>query len=114
VPLFDVGSPAYQGPNTIGGTAALIWSGTYSPLGSVSPAVTCRDISIINTGTATCYVGGSSVTTAALPLGPGQQVTVQGWTATSDKTTSDIYGITTGGGTQTTTVAGLATVASVV
>jgi hypothetical protein len=113
VALFDVGSPAYQA-RTVGGTAVLIWSGTATALAAVSPASTCRDISIMNTGTATCYVGGSSVTTAALPLLPGQQVTVQGWAATSNTTTQDIYGITTGGGTITTTAAGLATVASVV
>ena len=111
--LFDVGSAAYQ-TNTVGGTAHLIWTGNSAALGSVSPAATLRDISVINTGTATCWVGGSSVTTAALPLLPGQQVTVQGWQSTSGVTTQDIYGITIGGGTVTTTAAGLASVASVV
>jgi len=113
VALFDVGSPAYQA-RTQGGTAALIWSGTASALAAVSPAVPLRDISIMNVGSATVYVGGSSVTTAALPLLPGQQVTVQGWLGTAGTTAQDIYGITVGGGTVASTVAGLATVASVV
>lgn len=111
--LFAGGSATVQ-TNTIGGTAHLIWTSNSASLGSVSPAATIHDVSIINTGTATCWVGGSSVTTAALPLLPGQQVTVQGWTSTTGVTTQDIYGITIGGGTQTSTLAGLASVASVV
>lgn len=109
--LFDSGSPAYQA-RTVGGTAALIWSGTATALGTLP--IQLRDISIMNVGSATVYVGGSSVTTAAFPLLPGQQLTCQGWLGTADTTTQDIYGITVGGGTVASTVAGLATVASVV
>lgn len=111
--IFDVGSPAYQTTALIGGTAVLIWSGTATALNAISPAVTLRDITIVNTGANVCWVGGSSTTSAALPLVPGAQVTVQGWTATSGKTTNDVYAIASGAA-PTSTVAGLATLASVV
>lgn len=112
MPIFDAGSPAYQSAS-VGQSAALIWSGTASALAGITPAVTLRDITIINTGTATVFIGGSLVTATAFPLGPGQQMTVQGWTATSNKTTNDIFGICSAGTTVVTT-AGLATLASVV
>jgi hypothetical protein len=114
VAIFDVGSPAYQTTALIGGTAVLIWSGTFTALAGISPAVTLRDVSIINTGANVLYIGGSSVTTAALYLPPGAQVTVQGWAGTSNTTTRDIYAIATSGAAASSTAAGLATLASVV
>jgi hypothetical protein len=113
VPIFDVGSPAYQ-TYPIAQTASLVWSGTFAPLGSISPAVTLRDITIINQGTASVVLGSGSVTaTTGLPLPAGAQLTIQGWTATSNNKNNDIYGICSNG-TAVTTVAGLATLASVV
>jgi hypothetical protein len=112
--IFDVGSPAYQATALIGGTAVLIWSGTVTALAGISPAVTLKDLTIINTGANVCWVGGSSVTSAALPLLAGQQVTIQGWTGTSNTTTTDVYAICASGAATTSTVAGLATLASVV
>lgn len=112
--IFDAGSPAYQTTATVGGTAVRIWSGTFTALAGISPAVTLRDITILNTGANTLWVGGSSVTTAALPLLPGQQVTVQGWSATSNTTTNDIFAIAASGAAASSTAAGLATLASVV
>lgn len=112
--IFDVGSPAYQTTSLIGGTAVLVWSGTFTSLAGISPAVTLRDITVINTGTNVLWVGGSSVTSAALALPAGGQVTVQGWTATSNTTTNDIYAIAASGAAPSSTVAGLATLASVV
>jgi hypothetical protein len=113
MPIFDVGSPAYQ-TYTIAQTASLVWSGTFAPLGSISPAVTLRDITIVNQGTASVAVGGSTVTVNTGMLIPaGGQLTVQGWQATSNKTTWDIYGICAAG-TAVTVTSGLATLASVV
>lgn len=109
--LFDAGSPAYQ-TSSPGTAATLVWSGTVTALANISPAVALRDLSIINVGTITCFVGGSSVTTAALPLLAGQQVTIQGWLGTSNTTTRDVYAITSSGTAQLQ--AGLASVASVV
>jgi hypothetical protein len=93
-------------------SATLIWSGTVSALASISPAVALRDLSIVNIGTQTAFIGGSSVTAAALPLLPGQQVTIQGWLGTSNTTTRDVYAITSAG--TATLVAGLASNAWVV
>ena len=112
--IFDSGSPAYQATALVGGTAVLIWSGTVTALNSISPAVTLRDITIVNTGANTLYIGGSSVTSAAMPLAAGAQLTVQGWSATSGKTTNDVYAIAVSGATSSSTIAGLATLASVV
>lgn len=112
--IFDAGSAAYQGPTSVGGTAVLIWSGTATALAAVTPAVTLRDITVQNVGSFTCYVGGSSVTTAAMPVPAGAQLTIQGWTATSNKTTNDVFAITTSGATATSVIASLASNAWVV
>lgn len=112
--IFDAGSPAYQTTASVGTTATLIWSGTFTALAGISPAVSLRDITIVNTGSNPIYVGGSSVTTAALYVPAGGQVTIQGWTATSNTTTRDIYAIVLGVGLTSSTQAGLATLASVV
>jgi hypothetical protein len=113
LPIFDVGSPAYQA-TSVTNSAIKIWSGTVSALASISPAVTVRDLTIVNAGTVTAYVGGSSVAGAATgaPLPSGGQLTIQGWTATTNTTTNDVWAITASGTTQLE--AGLATLASVV
>ena len=114
VAIFDVGSPAYQTQSYVGGTAVLVWSGTVTALAGISPAVTVRDLTILNTGANVIYVGGSSVTTAGLYLPPGAQVTVQGWAGTSNTTTRDVYAIAVSSSVTSSTAAGLATLASVV
>jgi hypothetical protein len=112
VAIFDSGSDAFQ-TSTPGTAATLVFGGSTATLAGLSPAVTLRDVTIINTGATTCFVGSSSVTAAAgLPLKAGQQVTIQGWTTTTGTTTNDIYAITSSG--TTTCNAGLATVAAVV
>lgn len=112
--IFDAGSPAYQTTATVGGTAVRIWSGTFTALAGISPAVTLRDITILNTGANTLFIGGSSVATTGLALPAGAQVTIQGWTATSNTTTNDIFAIAVSGAAASSTAAGLATLASVV
>jgi hypothetical protein len=118
VAIFDAGSPAYQ--STVGGTstAVKIWSGTASALASISPAVTLRDLTVLNNGTISIYIGVG--TTAAQLAGgvlvnPGGQVTMQGWVGTSNTTTNDLWGVgSTSVAGSFSTAAGLATLASVV
>lgn len=110
--IFSVGSPAYQAAS--GSTTAVkIWSGTASALAALSPAVTLRDFTVVNTGTVTIYVGGSSVAGAATgaPVPAGAQLTIQGWTATSNTSTNDVWAISAAG--NWTTESSLATLASV-
>jgi hypothetical protein len=113
--IFDAGSPAYQtqvGP--IGGTALLIWSGTATALAGISPAVTLRDITVLNTGANPMWVGATAVTTVTgMYIPPGGQMTIQGWAGTSNTTTRDIYAIASGA-LPASSAAGLATLASVV
>lgn len=60
---------------------------------------TLRNVLVINTGTATAYVGGSTaVTVAALPLASGDEMLLQGPAV-------DLYALTAAG--TTTLVAGL-------
>jgi hypothetical protein len=88
-------------------SATLVFSGTIAALAALSPAVTLKNVTIFNSGTTTAFVGGSSVTTAALPLGVGQQLLIQGYSTTTGTTVHDLYAITSAG--TTTLVAGLAT-----
>ena len=96
--LFDAGSSAYQG-----GTVTTVATQVFSTSGLTSP----RDVTILNQGTATIFLGQSSVTAVTgLILPAGQQATVQGTAATL------IYGITAAG--SAVTAAGLATTAVVI
>ena len=93
-------------------SSATVFTANSTALAALDPAVELRDLTILNTGPATVYLGNGTATTAGLPLAAGQQVTIQGWTATSGTTTNDIHGITASG--TANVQAGLATVASVV
>ena len=115
VAIFDVGSPAYQATASVGTTATLVWSGTAASLAAISPAVTLRDITVINTGANPIFVGGTSVTYATgMYVAPGAQLTVQGWSVTSNTVLHDVYAIVYGLGLTSSCAAGLATLASVV
>lgn len=88
-------------------SAALIWdpsnssTTTYGPRGAVpvlTPAQTLKDVTIINQGPGTLFVGqGSAITntgtTAAMAIPAGGQLTLRGYTATAGSTTGRIYGI---------------------
>jgi hypothetical protein len=112
--IFDVGSPAYQTQTYVGGTAVIVWTGTVTALAGISPAVTLRDVTILNTGANAMYCGGSTVTVATgFYVPPGGQVTCQGWAGTSNTTTRDIYAIASGAA-PASAASGLATLASVV
>lgn len=91
----SVTSSATQIYNTTSFTA--VGGTTYSFL----TGATLRDLTIINTGTVTCFVGTSSVTASTgLRLDPGQQLTIQG-SNTVGSTNWNLYAITSSG---TTTV----------
>lgn len=100
-------------------TAALVWDPSYDTPGGttfgphgvvevLTPAQTLRDVTIVNTGANTVWLGGSTVTAATgLALPAGAQITYNGYTAVAGQTAGRIYGISTSG---TTVSAGLATV----
>lgn len=119
MPIFDVGSPAFQGPTTVGtATSVKVWSGTVAALAAVSPAVTVRDITIVNQGTTSVYIVQGTIAPSATPNGlvlvAGGQLTIQGWTATTGTSTNDISAICLTGGGSSTVSAGLASNAWVV
>lgn len=100
-------------------TAALVWDPSYQTPGgttfgpngvvpTLTPNQTLRDVTIVNTGSNTVWLGGSTVTAATgLALPAGAQLTYNGYVATAGSTAGRIYGISTGG---TTVEVGLATV----
>ena len=90
------------------GTAATLIFDTDAS--GIPTGATLNDITIVNTGSVTCYLGGSAVaaTTGGLILKPGGQCTLANQSALQSSTTGDIYAITASG--TTTTLAGLATV----
>jgi hypothetical protein len=113
VAIFEAG--IQQVNSNIGTSYSLIWNPentsttTFGALGSVSSTATLKDVTIMNTGTVTVFVGSGTQTA----LGVGQQLTIQGYNVTNPSgTTGQIWGNTTTGTGATT--AGLASVASVV
>lgn len=113
--LFATGVASQSTTLPSGGTTAtIVWDPNSTALAALSPAVTLKDVTLLNAGANLCWLGQSSVTTTTgVPLSPGQQVTIQGSTYTSGSTTGRIYAIC-GAGTATTVLADLATLASVV
>lgn len=92
-------APGYQGPTSVSTSAVAVWTGNSSALAALSPAVTLKDVTVLNNGPSTVFVGQSGVTaTTGLPVKAGQQVTVAGFSATSGTTTSDVYAICASGG----------------
>lgn len=121
--IFNSSPPAFQaspsgGRSTVTNSATQVYSSTSVTVGSTTytfPAgVVLHDLTIINTGSTTCYLGSSTVTSSTgLPLKPGEQLTIQGQVtaATSGVLGWNIYAITASG--TTTMEASLATVAVV-
>lgn len=71
------------------------------------------DITVINTGATTIFVGQSAVTASTgLRCPPGAQITIAGFGAKQNSTNFDIYAITSSG--TSTTLSGPATVDTVV
>lgn len=125
MPLFETG--IVQVNSSVGSISSLIWqpsnisTTTFGSLGSVTAGDTLKDVTIINTGTGTIYVGGGSAAAAALPTGtpvvPSGQVTLQGYNVTSGTSTlGNLWAQSATGATPSTSssVVGLASVPSVV
>lgn len=71
---------------------------------------TLKNVTVMNTGSVTAFIGIASVTTTGLRLAPGQQLTINGYSYVKGDTTGDLYAITASG--TTTIEAGLGTVDS--
>jgi hypothetical protein len=122
VPLFENG--IVQVSTAVGSVSSLIWqpsntsTTTFGSLGSVASGAVLKDVTILNTGTATIYVNSGSAavgTTLGLQVPSGAQATVQGYNVTAGTAvTGNIWANTSGTGLTSSTTVGLATVASVV
>ncbi len=112
--LFATGV-AYQTAAVSGTAPITVWGPSSAALTALSPAVTLKDVTLVNAGTNTCFLGQSAVTLGpanGLPLQAGAQITIQGSTFTSGSTTGTIYACC-GAGTATTVLADLATLATI-
>jgi hypothetical protein len=127
--IFNGAPPAFQSTQSAGtsigtaaagvqfynaGSATVVSSGGTTYYSFPSTAV-LSNLTFINTGTATAYVGSSATpTTASLAVPPGFQVTIQG-TAVVSATSSNfnLWAITSGAGNTTSIEASLATVVAV-
>ena len=107
----------------MGTLSALIWqpsnqsTTTFGALGSITTGDVLKDVTILNTGTVTVFAGSGSLTAggASTPLAipVGGQLTIQGYSVTNPSgVVGQIWGNTTSG--TASTIAGLASVASVV
>jgi hypothetical protein len=76
----------------------------------IPTGVTLRELTIMNNGTNTVYLGSSNSVTAStgLALGPYQQITYVDWAYAQGASGGNVYGITSSG--TSVVVAGLATV----
>lgn len=109
--IFNGNLPACQ-TTTVTNSVTPIYSSTSFGGVSFPTGVTLRDLTVVNTGTVTCYVGGSAVSgsTTGVILAPGNQLTIQGWTAATAGG-NVMFAITAAG--STTVECSLATLASV-
>ena len=118
--VFNGTPPSYQQvPNnanaTVTSSATQIYNTTsFTAVGgtvySFPVGATLRDLTIVNTGATTCFIGTSSVTASTgVPLRAGEQLTIQGShvQAESGNTSWNLYAITASG--TTTIEASLAT-----
>lgn len=90
---------------TVTNAATKIFDST-SSLYATGAALT--NLTIVNVGSTTCFVGIAAVTVTGLRLAPGQQLTIYGYSYVKGDTTGDVYAITASG--TTSIQAGLATV----
>jgi hypothetical protein len=116
--LFANEAPSLQGPTTVTSSATQIYSttGASNPTVNFPAGVNLGSITVINTGSVTCFLGTSAVTAATgLVLKSGEQLTIQNGThiaAETGTTSWNLYAITSSG--TTTVEAALATFPSVV
>jgi hypothetical protein len=111
--IFNGTSPSYQQtPNnasaSVGTSATQIYNTTsFTAVGgtvySFPAGAVLRDLTIVNTGAVTCFIGTSSVTASTgIPLLAGEQLTIQGShkQAESGNASWNLYAITASGTTQ--------------
>ena len=101
--IFSASPPAYQATASVGNTATQIYNTTSITVGGTTytfpTGVTLANITVVNTGLVTAYIGSSSVTAATgLVLGAGQQLTIQGSVA-QGSSLWNLYAITSSGTT---------------
>jgi hypothetical protein len=114
--IFNSSTPSFQGPTSVTSSATQIYNTTGTPIASPTvdfPAgAALSEITVVNTGTVTCFVGTSAVTAATgLVLKSGEQLTIRGagHVAAETGTSSwNLYAITSSG--STSVIASLATV----
>lgn len=88
-------SSAVQATASVGNTATLIFD---SDATGIPTGATIGDVTVINSGSKTFFVGQSGVTaTTGLRVPAGAQVTINGFGATQSSTNFDIYAITASG-----------------
>lgn len=103
-------SSVYTQTATVTNSATLIFDA--DPANSVAGSV-IGDVTVINTGSTTIFLGQSTVTASTgLRCPAGAQVTINGFGAKQSSTTFDIYAITSSG--TSTTLSGPATLDPVV
>jgi hypothetical protein len=99
-------SAATQTTGSVGTSATLIFDADAS---GIPTNATIGDVTVINTGNVTIFVGQSGVTASTgLRVPAGAQVTIAGFGAKQNSTNYDIYAITASG--TSSTIAGPATV----
>ena len=95
--IFAIG-PAYQ-TTSVTNSAVAVFNPNSTALQATNVVGSkLRNVTLVNTGTVAVFLGVSSsvTTTTGLSLGPGQQLTIEGYTATAGNATGTIYGITAG------------------
>lgn len=86
---------ATQSTASVGNTATLVFD---SDATGIPTGATIGDVTVINTGATTFFVGQSAVTAVTgLRVPPGAQVTINGFGALQSSTNYDIYAITSSG-----------------
>ena len=94
MPIFSTGV-ATQTTASVTNSATLVFDSDFT---GIPTGVTLGDITVINTGATTFFVGQSGVTaTTGLRVPPGAQVTINGFGAVQSSTNFDIYAITASG-----------------
>ena len=120
--IFEAG--IQQVNSAIGTISSLVWnpentsSTTFGSLGSVATTAVLKDVTIINQGTVAVYLASgsiaSSTTTLGLQLPVGAQVTIQGYSVTNPSGSAGQIWAQCGTVGTGQTLAGMASVASVV
>lgn len=103
-------SAATQTTASVANTATQIYDTSAS---GIPTGVTLKNLTIVNTGSTTFYVGQSAVTAVTgIAVPAGGQLTIEGYSHAQADTAGDVYAITASG--TSSAIAGLATVHAVV